>query len=68
MPLPDLKEQFAAQKVFPVAEWRKLFSEGTVTKWLQQVTDFYASTGNIPNPIPASRYFDPSIHLDATKS
>src|SRR5262245_7195178 len=68
VPLPDFKEQFAAQKVFPVAEWRKLFSEGTVTKWLQQVTDFFASTGNIPNPIPASQYFDPSIYLDATKS
>jgi len=68
VPLPDFKEQFAAQKVFPVAEWRKLFSEGTVTKWLQQVTDFFVSTGNIPNPIPASQYFDPSIYLDATKS
>ena len=42
--------------------------DGTVTKWLQQVTDFFVSTGNIPNPIPASQYFDPSIYMDATKS
>jgi NitT/TauT family transport system substrate-binding protein len=68
VPLADFKEQFAAQKVFPVAEWRKLFSDGTVTKWLQQVTDFFVATGNIPNPVPASQYFDPSIYLDATKA
>ena len=68
VPLADFKEQFAAQKVFPIAEWRKLFGDGTVTKWLQQVTDFFVATGNIPNPIPASQYFDPSIYMDATKA
>ena len=68
VPLADFKEQFAAQKVFPAAEWRQLFSDGTVTQWLQQVTDFFVSTGNIPNPIPAAQYFDASIYLDATKS
>lgn len=68
VPLADFKEQYKAQKAFPVAEWRKLYGDGTVTKWLQQVTDFFVTTGNIPNPIPASQYFDPSIYLDATKS
>ena len=68
VPLADFKEQFAAQKVFPAAVWRQLFSDGTVTQWLQQVTDFFVSTGNIPNPIPAAQYFDASIYLDATKS
>lgn len=66
--LPELKDQFAAQKAFPAAEWRKLYQDGSVTKWLQQVTDFFAATGNIPNPIPASQYFDPSIFMDATKA
>ena len=68
VPLADFKEQYGAQKAFPAAEWRKLYSDGQVTKWLQQVTDFFVSTGNIPNPIPASQYFDPSIYMDATKS
>jgi NitT/TauT family transport system substrate-binding protein len=68
VPLADFKEQYAAQKAFPAAEWRKLYSDGQVTKWLQQVTDFFASTGNIPSPIPAAQYFDPSIYMDATKS
>ena len=67
VPLADFKEQYQAEKAFPAAEWRKLYADGTVTKWLQQVTDFFVTTGNIPNPIPASQYFDPSIYLDAVK-
>jgi NitT/TauT family transport system substrate-binding protein len=67
VPLADFKEQYQAEKAFPTAEWRKLYADGTVTKWLQQVTDFFVTTGNIPNPIPASQYFDPSIYLDAIK-
>ncbi len=67
VPLADFKEQYQAQKAFPTAEWRKLYADGTVTKWLQQVTDFFATTGNIANPIPASQYFDSSIYMDATK-
>lgn len=68
VPLADFKQQYAAQKSFPIAEWRKLYDEGTVTKWLQQVTDFFASTGNIQNPVPASQYFDPSLFMEATKA
>jgi NitT/TauT family transport system substrate-binding protein len=67
VPLADLKEQYAAEKAFPAAEWRKLYAEGTVTRWLQQVTDFFVSTGNIQNPVPAAQYFDPSIYMDAIK-
>jgi NitT/TauT family transport system substrate-binding protein len=67
VPLADLKEQYGAEKAFPSAEWRKLYGDGTVTKWLQQVTDFFATTGNIPNAVPASQYFDPSIYMDAVK-
>jgi NitT/TauT family transport system substrate-binding protein len=68
VPLPDLKEQFGAQKVFSNAEWRKYYADGTVTKWLQQVTDFFVRFGGIQNPVPASQYFDPKIYLDTIKS
>ena len=64
---PTSRSSTQAQKVFPAAEWRKLYGDGTVTKWLQQVTDFFVAAGNIPNPIPASQYFDPSIYMDAIK-
>jgi NitT/TauT family transport system substrate-binding protein len=67
VPLPDLKEQFGAQKVFSNADWRKQYADGTVTKWLQQVTDFFVKFGNISNPVPASQYFDPKIYLDTIK-
>jgi NitT/TauT family transport system substrate-binding protein len=67
VPLADLKEQYAAEKAFPAAEWRKLYADGTVTRWLQQVTDFFVATGNIQNPVPAAQYFDPSIYMDTIK-
>lgn len=64
VPLGDLKEQYAAQKMFTSAEWKKLYGDGTVTNWLQQVTDFFAKVANIPNATPASQYFDPKLFLD----
>lgn len=65
--LSDLKEQYTQQKSFSSAEWRKLYADGTVTNWLQRVTDVFVSIGNLPNPVPAAQYFDPSIYLDAIK-
>jgi NitT/TauT family transport system substrate-binding protein len=68
VPLPDLKEQFGAQKVFSNAEWRKLYADGTVSTWLQQVTDFFVRFGNIQSAVPAKQYFDPSVYLDTIKA
>jgi len=68
VPIADLKEQYKAQKMFKSAEWRKLYGDGTVTGWLQQVTDFFVRFGNIQNPVPASKYFDPSLYLDTVKA
>lgn len=67
VPLADLKEQLHAQKMFTSAEWAKQYADGTVTKWLQQVTDFFVSFANIQNPVPASQYFDPKIYLSTVK-
>ena len=68
VPLADLKEQFKAQKMFTSHDWRKLYADGTVTKWLQQVTDFFVRFGGIQNPVPASKYFDPKLYLDTNKA
>ncbi|MEP7260291.1 MAG: ABC transporter substrate-binding protein [Usitatibacter sp.] len=68
VPLPDLKEQFGAQKVFSNAEWKRQFADGTVTGWLQQVSDFFVKFGNIQNAVPASQYFDPKIFIDNIKA
>ncbi|CCE10558.1 conserved exported hypothetical protein [Bradyrhizobium sp. STM 3843] len=67
VPLRDIKEQFGAMRVFPTAVWRRLYSNGTIVEWLQQVTDFYARVTKIANPVPAAQYFDPSIFLSVTK-
>jgi NitT/TauT family transport system substrate-binding protein len=64
-PLSDIKEQFQAQKMFSSAEWKKYYVDGTVTKWLQQSTDFFMSNAGVAQFTPASEYFDPKIYLDA---
>jgi NitT/TauT family transport system substrate-binding protein len=66
--LPELKDQYGAQKMFTSKEWRAKYQDGTVTGWLQQVTDFFVRFGNIQNPVPASRYFDPSLYLEVVKA
>ena len=61
--LEDLKTQFKAGKLFSADDWKRMYGDGTVTSWLQRVTDFYARIGGIPDPVPASEYFDPSVFL-----
>ena len=68
VPLPDLKEQFKASKYFTSEEWRTRYTDGTVTMWLQQVTDFFVESGNIANPVPATKYFDAKPYLNAIKA
>jgi NitT/TauT family transport system substrate-binding protein len=68
VPIGDLREQFKAQKMFTSAEWRKMYGDGTVTKWLQQVTDFFVRFGGIQNPVPAAKYFDTKPFLDTVKA
>lgn len=68
VPLADFKEQFKASKYFSSAQWAQQYADGTVTKWLQQVTDFFVKVGGIQNPVPASTYFDTKVYLDSIKA
>jgi NitT/TauT family transport system substrate-binding protein len=61
VPLADFKDSMKFSKYYTSAEWKKLYADGTATKWLQQVTDFFAAAGNIANPVPATKYFDPQL-------
>lgn len=65
--LPEFKAQFKQAKYFTTADWRTKYADGSVTKWLQQVTDFFVKTGNITNPVPASSYFDPKPFVEVIK-
>lgn len=67
VPLAEFKEQFKASKYYTNADWVKNYQDGTVTKWLQQVTDFFVTAGNIPNAVKAQDYFDPKPFLETVK-
>lgn len=62
-PMSDINEAFKAQKMFTSQEWKKMYADGTVTKWLQQVTDFFMANANVKDLTPASKYFDPSLYI-----
>ncbi len=68
VPLADFKESMSFSKYYTSADWRTRYADGTVTKWLQQVTDFFAVAGNIANPVPASTYFDPQLYMQTVKA
>ena len=68
VPIEDLQEQFKASKYYTASEWRKLYADGTATRWQQQVTDFFVRFGGIQNPVPASSYFDARLFLDTVKA
>jgi len=67
VPLADFRDSMKFSKYYTSAEWRKLYADGTATKWLQQVTDFFATAGNIASPVPAEKYFDPQLYLQTVK-
>ncbi|MBL8487094.1 MAG: ABC transporter substrate-binding protein [Rhodocyclaceae bacterium] len=67
VPLAEFKEQFKATKYYSNAEWVTRYQDGTAAKWLQQVTDFFVQSAKIENAVPADRYFDPKLFLEAVK-
>ncbi|EKF41638.1 hypothetical protein NA8A_15556 [Nitratireductor indicus C115] len=64
VPIEDLREQYGAQKLFSTPDWAKMYKDGTVTSWLDRVTNFYVDIGGISNPVMADGYFDPSLFLE----
>ncbi len=67
VPLADFKEQFKASKYYSNADWRTRYQDGTVNKWLQQVTDFFVANANIQNALKAEQYFDAKLYLETVK-
>jgi NitT/TauT family transport system substrate-binding protein len=66
--LAEFKDSMKFSKYYTSSEWRAKYADGTVTKWLQGVTDFFVQAGNIANPVPAEKYFDPQLYLQAVKA
>jgi hypothetical protein len=61
-PMADINESFKAQKMLTSKDWKRMYSGGAVTNWLQQSTDFFMANARIKDFTPASRYFDPGLH------
>ncbi|MBB4367797.1 NitT/TauT family transport system substrate-binding protein [Bradyrhizobium sp. cir1] len=61
----DLTEAFRAQKLYSAREWRRLYADGTVARWLQQVSDFFMTDAGIADAVRASDYFDTQLYLAA---
>ena len=62
-PLANITESLRAQKMFTSREWKRLYADGTVVKWLQQASDFFVADAKVSGATPASEYFDPSLYL-----
>jgi len=62
-PMADIDESFKAQKMFTSQEWKKMYADGTVTRWLQQTTDFFMANAGVKDFTPADKYFDPDLYL-----
>ncbi|WP_342730160.1 ABC transporter substrate-binding protein [Bradyrhizobium sp. B117] len=61
----DIVEAFKAQKLYSAREWRRLYADGTVAKWLQQVSDFFMTDAGVTNALRATDYFDTQLYLAA---
>ncbi|MGY4376086.1 NitT/TauT family transport system substrate-binding protein [Bradyrhizobium sp. i1.3.6] len=59
----DIAEAFKAQKLYSSREWKRLYSDGTVVKWLQQVSDFFMTDAGVTTPVRAADYFDTQLYL-----
>lgn len=60
----DVQEMYKAAKWYSTKHWAQYYGDGSVAKWLNQVTEFNVEVGAIQNPIMADKYFDPSIYLE----
>ncbi|MFG1478354.1 ABC transporter substrate-binding protein [Xanthobacter sp. V4C-4] len=61
----ELKRQAELIQYYPTNVWPKYYSDGSIVRWLNQVTDFNQEVGAIKDPIRAETYFDPKIFLAA---
>lgn len=68
VPTSDLWENYQAERVLPATKWVEYYQDGTIDKWLDQVTNIYVEVGAFKNPRPAAKYFDsdllPEVHRE----
>jgi NitT/TauT family transport system substrate-binding protein len=60
----DVQEMRDAARYYDLEKWARLYRDGTVAGWLDQVTRFNVEVGAIENPLSASDYFDPTLLVE----
>jgi NitT/TauT family transport system substrate-binding protein len=60
----EVEEMYNVTRWYPTKEWAQYYRDGSVAKWLNQVTNFNVEIGAIQNPVMAEKYFDPSLYLE----
>ncbi|HMB37095.1 MAG TPA: ABC transporter substrate-binding protein [Methylomirabilota bacterium] len=66
--MDDMREMYNAARWYKTAEWLKYYQDGSVVKWLNQVTNFNVEVGAIQNPVMADKYFDPKPFVEVASS
>lgn len=64
--LAELRRQYDLARWYPTRDWVELIRTQEITRLLDRVTRFNVDVGAFSDPLPASRYFDPSLFLSAT--
>lgn len=59
----DIVEALKVQKLYSSREWKQLYANGTVVKWLQQVSDFFMTDAGVTDSLRAGDYFDTRLYL-----
>ena len=54
--------------MFTSREWKRLYADGSVVKWLQQASDFFMADAKVSDATPATEYFDPSLYLSVIEA
>ncbi|MGE5591229.1 MAG: ABC transporter substrate-binding protein, partial [Bacillota bacterium] len=65
LPLSEVTEAFAKEKIFTNDEWAKQYKDGRAAKWIGQVEQVFIALGAFTGYVPPEKFFDPSIYLDA---
>ncbi len=67
IPFSDIQTSWDAQKCQTSKEWAKMYTDGTVAKWLGQVEMVFVEIGSIGNWVDPKEFFDPAIYLSVVK-
>ena len=62
--MADVEEMYNVTKWYSSKQWAQYYRDGSVVKWLNQVTNFNVEVGAITNPVMADKYFDPGLYLE----